>query len=187
MRTIFLIGGMSESGKSTVGRYLESRGINRLKFVTYLRKVMEKEGAVGDFQAWNDQMELEKRDWLWQRFVEELEVGLREETITHCCIESLYRCEFGEFIRKTIGVNDVIIVYVDIPLDIRLQRQVSRQNLSSLDKAREYLLPRDAKKEAWGTPTIKSIADLVLDNSGTIDELYKSIDRMVKKYCPGVP
>lgn len=184
MKKVFLIGGMSESGKSTVGRYFISKGIKRLKFVTYLRRVMEKEGATGDFQEWNDRTEVTRRGWLWDRFIEEFEIALKEEKIKYCCVESLYRPEFGQFVKTRLGEDKVIIVYVDIPLEIRLQRQIIRQNLSSLDEAKKYLLPRDAKKEEWGTPRIKEIADVVLDNSGTINELYKQIEEMIKKYCP---
>lgn len=183
MRKIFLIGGMSESGKSTVGRYLDSKGIKRLKFVTYLRRVMEKEGATGDFQEWNAQMEFTKPEWLRQRFVEEFESALKEEEIEYCCVESLYRPEFGQFLKDSLAVT-VIIVYVEVPLEVRLQRQIIRQNLSSIEEARAYLFPRDAKKKEWGTPKIKDIADVVLDNSGTVNELYKQIDEMIKKYCP---
>lgn len=183
MRKVFLIGGMSESGKSTVGRYLGSKGIKRLKFVTYLRRVMEKEGVTGDFQEWNTQMELTKPEWLRQRFVEEFESTLKEEGIEYCCVESLYRPEFGQFLKESLNAK-VIIVYVEIPLEVRLQRQIIRQGLSSTEQAKAYLLPRDAEKEEWGTPKIKEIADVVLNNSGTIDELYKQIDVMIKKYCP---
>ena len=186
MKKIFLIGGMSESGKSTVGRYLDSKGIRRLKFVTYLRKVMEKEGVTGDFQKWNDQMEATRRDWLWKRFIEEFEKSLKEEKIEYCCVESLYRPEFGQFIKNSLNNATVIIVYVEIPLEIRLQRQITRQGLSSIEEAKAYLLPRDAKKKEWGTPKIREIADVVLDNSGTINELYRQIDEMIKKYCPNL-
>jgi len=186
MRKIFLIGGMSESGKSTVGRYLDSKGIKRLKFVTYLRRVMEREGATGDFQEWNDRMEFTQRDWLWKCFIEEFERALKEEGIEYCCVESLYRPEFGQFIKSSLKNAEVIIVYVHIPLELRLQRQIIRQNLSSIEEAKAYLLPRDAKKEEWGTPKIRDIADVVLDNSGTMKDLYRQIDEMIRKYCPNL-
>lgn len=43
MKKIFAIGGLSESGKSSVGRYLDSKGIVRLKFVAFYKEIMEEE------------------------------------------------------------------------------------------------------------------------------------------------
>lgn len=183
MKKIFLIGGMSESGKSTVGRYLDTKGIKRLKIVTFLKKVMERGGAVGDFQQWNNQTEQERPEWLYQQFVEELRSSLQKGGIEYCCLESLYRPEFGHFLKNALP-GKVVIVYVEIPLEIRLQRQILRQNLSSIEEAKDYLLPRDKKKEEWGTPRIKKIADVIINNSGTIADLYQQIDSLIKQFCP---
>ena len=62
LKKVLLIGGMSESGKSTVGKYLDSKGIKRLKIVNYLKKVKEVEGAPGDFVLWNDKAGRERPD-----------------------------------------------------------------------------------------------------------------------------
>jgi len=69
MKKIFLIGGLSESGKSTLGKYLDSQGVMRLKFVDYLKEVMQEEGAKKDLYEWNDQAEAERPDWLYTRFM----------------------------------------------------------------------------------------------------------------------
>ena len=178
LKKLFLIGGMSESGKSTVGRYLDAKGIKRLKILTFLKSVMEIEGIENDFQQWNDVTEKQRPDWLAERFVEELKLYCRKQRIVYCCLESLYRPAFGEFIRSSLP-GRVVIVYVDIPLEIRLHRQVIRENLPSLEKAREYLLPRDKKKEEWGTHLIKEIADVMIDNSHSIEHLHHQIDMML--------
>lgn len=182
MKKVFVIGGMSESGKSTVGRYLDSKAIKRLKIVTYLQRVKEKESEAGNFQDWNDRAEQERPEWLGQRFVEEFGKAIDEERIEYACLESLYRPEFGQLLRNSFR-DKIVIIYVDVPLNIRLQRQVIREGLSSIEEAKRYLIPRDQRKEEWGVPRIKGIADVVIDNSGSVDELYQKVDKMIQAYC----
>jgi len=78
----------------------------------------------------------------------------------------------------------VTIVYVDIPLETRLERQIAREGLSSRKEAETMLLPRDAKKERWGVLKIKEIADEVVENFGTVQELREKGDNLIKEYCP---
>lgn len=182
LQRVFIIGGMSESGKSSLGRYLDSKGISRLKIVTFLKKVMEKEGATGDFYAWNDRAQSERPEWLIQRFIAEFVNWTEENGIQNCCLESLYGPDLGVKLREALSLGVGVIVYVEIPIQIRLQRQVIRENLSSLAEAEKLLLPRDEKKAAWKVPEIKEVADEVIDNSGTIDELYLAAEALIAKY-----
>ena len=184
MKKIFVIGGMSESGKSTVGKYLDSKGIRRLKIVTYLRGVMEEEGARGNFQEWNERNVKKNPEHHRQRFVEEFSRAITKGGIEYCCLESLYGPELGKYIREYFGRDKVVIVYVDIPLETRLARQVIRQNLSNIEEAETHLLPRDEIKKEWRVPEIKEIADVIIDNSGNIKELHQKVDEMVIKFCP---
>jgi dephospho-CoA kinase len=45
-------------------------------------------------------------------------------------------------------------------------------------------LPRDEVKERSGIPTLKEITDEVVDNSGTLEELYWKIDQLVQRHLP---
>lgn len=182
MKTVFVIGGMSESGKSSLGKYLDSKGVRRLKIVSFLRKVMEREGAQGDFYEWNERQEKERPVWLKEEFLKEFLSYTEEEGIKCCCLESLYRPEFGQFLIDNLG-SSCVVVYVDIPLDVRVERQVIRQELSSLEEAREMLIPRDEQKKRWGVPRIADIAQEIIDNSGTLEDLEKEGDRLIQQYC----
>lgn len=182
MKTVFVIGGMSESGKSSLGKYLDSQGVHRLKIVSFLRKVMEQEGAQGDFYEWNERQEKERPLWLKEEFLREFLNYTNEEGIECCCLESLYRPEFGQFLIDHLGAA-CIVVYVDIPLELRLERQVIRQKLSSLEEAREMLIPRDEQKKEWCVPQIVDIAQEIIDNSGTLEDLEKEGERLIQTYC----
>lgn len=184
LKKVFVIGGMSESGKSSFGRYLDSKGIPRLKIVSFLKKVKDKEGCNEDFVSWNNRNSIEKPEWLREEFVKEFLSSMLKEGVEYCALESLYGPELGVYMKEVIGEDKVVIVYVNMDVDIRLQRQMIRENLTSLDEARKLLLPRDEIKKSWGVPGIEAVADVVIDNSGTLDELYFKADKMIKDYCP---
>lgn len=183
-RRVFMIGGMSESGKSTLGRYLDQHGVKRLKITFFLKRVMEREGVEGDFVEWNARNMKEKPEWVYRVFADEFIQWIGEQGIEFCCLESLYSPGLGVHLRERLGQDKVVIVYVDMNENVRLQRQMIRQNLTSLDEARQLMLPRDQIKREWGVPAIVDVADVIIDNSGSMENLTRIADAMIARYCP---
>lgn len=184
LQKVFLIGGMSESGKSSFGRYLASKGIPRLKIISFLKNIMEKEGANGNFTDWNNKNVLERPDWVRREFTKEFLSKMTAAGIEHCTLESLYGPELGIYMKSVIGDNKVIIVYVNMDVEIRLQRQMIREKLASIEEAKKILLPRDEIKKAWGVPKIEKVSDVNIDNSDSLEEFYYKIDKVIKQHCP---
>ncbi|TSC53308.1 MAG: hypothetical protein LiPW39_347 [Parcubacteria group bacterium LiPW_39] len=184
MKKVFVIGGMSESGKSTLGRYLDQHGVKRLKITFFLKRVMEREDVEGDFAEWNTRNMKEKPEWVYRVFADEFIQWTGEQGIEFCCLESLYSPGLGVHLRERLGQDKVVIVYVDMDESIRLQRQMIRQNLTSLDEARQLMLPRDQMKRGWGVPAIADVADVIINNSGSIENLTRIADAMIARYCP---
>lgn len=184
MKKVFVIGGMSESGKSTLGRYLDQRGIKRLKITFFLKRAMEREGVDGDFVEWNNQNMKERPEWVFRTFADEFIPWINDQGIEFCCLESLYSAGLGVHLRERLGADKVVIVYVDMDENIRLQRQMIRQNLTSLDEARKLMLPRDQIKREWGVPAIANVANIIIDNSGSMENLTKIADAMIARHCP---
>ena len=184
MKKVFIIGGMSESGKSTFGRYLDQHGIKRLKITFFLKRVMEREGVKGDFVEWNAKNMKEKPEWVYRVFADEFIQWIGEQEIEFCCLESLYSPCLAVHMKERLGQDKVVIVYVDMDEDVRLQRQMIRQNLTSLDEARQLMLPRDQMKREWGVPAIADVADVIIDNSGSMENLMRIADAMITRHCP---
>lgn len=184
MKKVFVIGGMSESGKSTLGRYLDQRGIKRLKITFFLRRVMEQEGVEEDFYEWNARNIKDRPDWIYRKFADEFIKWTDEQGVEFCCLESLYNPGLAIHLRERLGQDKIVIVYVNVNENIRLYRQMIRQNLNSLDEARQLMLPRDQIKREWGVPAIVDVADVIIDNSGSMENLTRIADAMVDKYCP---
>lgn len=184
VKKVFIIGGMSESGKSTFGRYLGQYGVKRLKIIFFLKRVMEREGVKGDFVNWNARNMKVKPEWVFRVFADEFILWTQEQGIEFCCLESLYNPGLAVHLRERLGQDRMVVVYVDMDEKIRLQRQMIRQNLTSLEDARQLMLPRDQMKREWGVPAIANISDVIIDNSGTIEDLIKIADANIVKHCP---
>ena len=182
-KMIFALTGMSECGKSTVGKYLDSKGISRLKIVRLFERVRDKWSPDDELYAFLKQQEERDPYALWDAFINELIDEMERRHTNAASIESLYGGGLGPYLKQKLG-HHFCIVFVDIPLEVRLGRQMQRENLPDIESARRYLLPRDEVKEKSGIPALKEIAGEVVDNSGTLKELYRIIDQIVKKYLP---
>lgn len=180
-KIVFALTGMSECGKSTVGKYLDSKGINRLKIVKLFERVRDKQSPNKELYEFLKQEENKDPYALWDKFIDELLEEMKNLNTQAVSIESLYGGGFGPYLKQKLDYH-FCIVYIDIPLDIRLNRQMQRENLLNTEDAKKYLLPRDEVKEKSGIPALKEFADEIVDNSGTIKELYKIIDALIDKY-----
>lgn len=182
-KMVFALTGMSECGKSTVGKYLDSKGIARLKIVKLFEKVCNKWSPDEELYTFVRQQEECDPYALWDAFIDELVTEMDCFNTNTVSIESLYGGGLGPYLKQKLG-RHFCIVFLDIPLEIRLVRQMQRENLPDIESARRHLLPRDEIKEKSGIPTLKEIAGEVIDNSGTLEELYRKIDQLVQKYLP---
>lgn len=181
-KVIFALTGMSECGKSTVGKYLDSIGIPRLKIVKIFERVrdlllqpdLEREAFV---------KEMEQKDpyALWDAFIDELLQEMNRRGVNMASIESLYGGGLGPYLKQRLG-DHFFIIYIDASLDKRLELQMIRQQLSDIEAAKELLLPRDKIKVESGIPQLMEIADEIINNAGNIDELYRAVDNLVTRH-----
>lgn len=179
-KMIFALTGMSECGKSTVGKYLDSRGIPRLKIVRFFERVRDKWSPRNEFYQFTDEEQRRNPYALWDAFLNEILTEMTVRKASMVSIESLYGGGLGPYLKHRMG-SRFRIIYVDIPLEIRLQRQMQREGLATIEEAKEVLLPRDKDKADSGIPALKDIADEVIDNSCTVKDLYRTIDELVAR------
>ena len=180
-KMIFALTGMSECGKSTVGEYLDSKGIKRLKIVRLFEKIHRRWSPDQEFYIFLRQQEERDPYALWDAFIDELLVEMERFEVTAASIESLYGGGLGPYLKQKLD-SHFRILFIDLSQTIRLRRQMQRENLSSVMDAQKYLLPRDEVKEKSGIPALKEISDDVIDNSVTLEKLYQHIDLVVEKY-----
>jgi dephospho-CoA kinase len=159
---VVALGGLSESGKSTAGAYLQARhGYARLK-IGYLLETAAARRGIADVYGL-DAVAL----------AELLIGGLEDYCAAHhflrrLSIESLHRAGLTAELAKLLG-HRLTVVYLDADQMTRRARAV--QGTGDLRR-------RDVVKKARGAEDVRHLADLVLDNSGSRLALYHALDRL---------
>jgi hypothetical protein len=160
---VVALGGLSESGKSTAGHYLQVRhGHVRLKIGYLLR-------LAGELRGIADVYELDPTA-LAELLVEALEEFCAAHHFQRrVTIESLHRQEMTRELVKLLGPQ-LTVVYVDAEVSVREARGVHGP---------EDVRERDEVKRARGADRVQQLADLVVDNNGPRTALYHALDRLV--------
>lgn len=178
LEKVYALTGMSESGKSSVGRFLDENGIKRLKIVDFLKIIHLNIAPHEDFKNWNWRISKEDPNFLYEHFLEELLNFTNKEHLKRCSIESLYSPSLANFLREKLG-NRFALVYVDTPEEIRIKRQVIRASFDNEEVAKTYMLERDKFKIEQGVPLLKNQAEITLDNSGDLNFLHNQIHSII--------
>jgi hypothetical protein len=156
---IVALGGLSESGKSTAGHYLQARhGHARLK-IGYLLRVAGELRGIPDVYALDATAQAE----LLVEALEEFCTAHRFQR--RLSIESLHRGETTRELVKLLGAR-LTVVYLDVEAGVREARGAHGPT-----DVRE----RDEVKRARGAERIRDFADLVVDNNGPRAALYHGV------------
>ncbi len=180
-KIVFALTGMSECGKSTVGKYFDSKGIPRLKFVKLFGEIRDKISPDEDLKEFVEKEENKDPFNLWSMFIEELLLEMDRRGAKTVSIESLYGGGLGPYLKQELG-GHFCIIYIEASENLRLQYQMKREGLGSVESAKKILLPRDEIKTASGIPGLKGIAGEIIDNSGSLEDLYGAVDKIIDKY-----
>jgi cytidylate kinase len=157
---VVALGGLSESGKSTAGAYLQARhGYARLK-IGYLLETAAARRGIADVYGL-DVVAL----------AELLIAGLEDYCAAHhflrrLSIESLHRAGLTAELAKLLGQR-LTVVYLDADQPTREVRA-----LQGADDLRQ----RDVVKKARGAEDVRHLADMVIDNRGSRLALYHALD-----------
>jgi hypothetical protein len=163
LRRVWVLAGLSESGKSTVGALLrDEHGVTRLK-IGYLLEVAAARAGLGDpYTAWAETQQAE-------RLVEELLRFTAASKATVVSLESAHRYESTMHLRRVLGAA-CQIVYVDADLAARSERTA---------EPAAALRERDEVKRGRGAHRLAVDADWLLDNTGSLATLKLAVARLV--------
>jgi dephospho-CoA kinase len=159
---LWVLGGMSESGKSTVGELLrDEHGVTRLK-IGYLLEVAALRAGVADYyERWSESEQAERLTEEILRFAE----TSKARTIS---VESAHRFEATSHLKRVWGER-CQVVYTAADPAVRASRAAETEAL---------LQSRDAIKRERGAHRIAEIANHVIHNNGPLSALKLAVGRL---------
>lgn len=182
---IISLGGLSESGKSSVGIYLEQKGFCRIKIVNIEKEIMIEKGIIKSYQT-PEEMDFDilyaNEEWAYATFFEKLKIRMKKKNCEFASIESIYRPGLSRYLKKILG-DDYICIYFEVPLEIRVRREFERLKKNaccySLMEVDEMTRHKDEFKKKHSADKIQYIADCIIDNSLSKEILFQKIDGLV--------
>jgi cytidylate kinase len=165
--------GLSESGKSTFCKYLDSKGIPRVK----IRKIFEllalDNGVpIEELDKWVKEKEKENPFALWEEFLHKLVEYSNEIGKDNIVLDTLWGGGLGFFVHMYKGCH---LVHIDADRNKRVEYQSGRENIDNKE-ADSLLLGRDRKKIKSGVEHLFSVCDTTITNNGSMGEFQTKMD-----------
>ncbi|TYU88627.1 hypothetical protein FZX01_03705 [Listeria monocytogenes] len=173
--------GLSESGKSYSGKYLEKKfNIPRVKLVKIIDELRIK--------YMKDEVDLEQfhkflynpNNLFTQFFLDKLmlELETRYQGSPLIVVESLRNPFLGEHFKAKLG-NDFIIVYFEAAFLTRVSREADKLNKESTDIINSTY-KKDQEKIIHGALKYEKLCDYYYNNDSSLERLNAFLDKLVE-------
>ena len=181
---LFSLGGMSECGKSEAGRFFAGKGVERLKIARFIEVIASSSGYDMDSDAFTDHLFEVDPSGTLAEFVNLVASHMRKAGLRHASLESMYRVPMATHLKAVLG-DRMVNIFIDAPFDVRVKREWAKlgKDTSAKDVER-WVAEKDEMKTRIGVPGLRDVADIVIDNSGTLEEYRIRLGEILDEYCP---
>ncbi|MBE8540534.1 AAA family ATPase [Geoglobus acetivorans] len=178
--------GLPLSGKTTASRIAEEMGIPVVVMGDVVREEVLRRGLeLTDENAGRVATELREKegmDAIAKRCIPRIREKLEERGIV--VVDGIRGIAEVETFRKEFG-DDFILINVEAPLEVRFERALKRKREDDV-KTPEELKRRDERELSWSMREAIKIADITVENTGTIDEFEDKIRAILTHFLPRV-
>ncbi len=185
MRIIAFVG-YPLSGKSTATEVAREMGIPVVVMGDVLRKEAMKRGVeLSDENLGKIAEELRKKegmDAIARRCVPEIREKLKEKGVV--VVDGIRGMDEVRRFRETFG-DDFVLIAVECPREIRFERAERRKRSDDVGSMDE-LIARDEREERWGLKEAMDSADIVVENTGSVEDFREKIRQILSKLAVGV-
>ena len=183
---LFSLGGMSECGKSEAGRFFADRGVERLKIARFIEVIASSRGYDMSGDAFTDHLFEADADGTLAEFVKLVGSHMRRLGLRYASLESMYRVPMATYLKAVLD-NRMINIYIDAPFDVRVEREWAKLGKdASVKDVEGQVAEKDEMKTRIGVPQLRDFADIIIDNSGTLEEYHLRLGDIVMEYCGDV-
>ncbi|MFA6184352.1 MAG: AAA family ATPase [Parcubacteria group bacterium] len=167
------------SGKGTVVKYLtEKYGASNHRFSTMLRDILDRLHIKHSRETLQQASSMLRNTYGENILAKVMAGDTKEDKNKIVVIDGIRRVEDIEFLKKN---PDFKLVFVDVSLEKRYERIVKREENSDDKNKTLKDFKFDAQREAELTIAgLREQADVILDNNGTLEELEKQIEELLK-------
>jgi|Deesub1362A_J573_1020465.scaffolds.fasta_scaffold00089_27 dephospho-CoA kinase len=168
------------AGKSEASRIAKEIGLTVINMGDVVREEVKRRGLemkdkiVGKVAT--ELREREGKDVIAKRCIEKVRRISGENVLVIDGIRSIYEVER---FKKEFG-EDFILISIKSPLEIRFERAKRRQREDDVSTIEE-LKERDRRELSWGMGEAIAMANLVIDNTGDIEEFRKKVKSILEE------
>jgi dephospho-CoA kinase len=87
------------------------------------------------------------------------------------------------FLKEALGPR-MVHVFIEAPLELRVEREWRKLGGERWETVASRVREKDVMKQHLGVPQLLPLADVVLDNSGSLRDYRNQLDRLLDEHPP---